>query len=898
MEPKSMFVLELFAENARYLIPLYQRRYVWTRARQWEPLWGDIRAKAEALLAQDEEIHPHFLGAVVVKKLKVPYKQVEAYDVIDGQQRLTTFQMFLAAFRDSVRTVSDDLTREATAHLVNSVREGVDRVQRFKVWPTRFDQPVFKRVIEHADAAQLAQEVTAAREAVEHVPTLAAAHVYFAEELGAWLAQGDPAVRAEALWEALAVALQVVRIDLSSRDDPQVIFETLNARGAPLEPADLVRNHIFSDAAHQDAPVDELFTEYWARFDEDGSFWRKKATRGRVTRDQLTWFLAAFLTVQQTREVPDSALFEAFKTWWDVPGRSVEERLQVLTRHADAYSAYMQAAPDTRLGVFRRRLEAMDIGTLTPVALWLLTSAGLTTADLTTVLGDLESFTVRRFVVGLSNKNYNQLFLGLLRTVQPGPELPAHIHTFLERASGDSVRWPADAEVHAALTTDPTYTRIRPRGVGMLLEAIEMDMTSSKQEKLLLAAAPSIEHVLPRQWRRHWPAPPAREGIADPAAFRDARLHNLGNLTLITQALNSSVSNGPYADKQAEVLKHTVLRLNDLFREHDHWDEDAIEQRAHTLAARVLTIWPAPVQRPGEATAVDDVAEPARPTGTLDAVVEGLLATPPPGFTVEPRPDGALLLMRGWSRSIKLALVQRDTPDSETVRLEARDDFGADQPEKAGAQLTVQHVAERAVMAFNEQEVTFDGSVVSVEFGPAYPAARLQQAVARMVLIVVTERQRHWRRTKAREQVHELLDALPDDTLPDGFYLMGDDAFTPKPYRRIAHALWRSDVHLELSWDTATQRCRVALDLEDGQGAPVRSAVAPLWPTWLGRAQADLPGAEWITRVPDRGQQQLRATLPAGASLADIQDALRVLARIVAPTVTGQHRRAFQPGEP
>ncbi|WP_104992461.1 DUF262 domain-containing protein [Deinococcus sp. NW-56] len=304
MRPDKRGVLELFERPQRYVIPLYQRRYVWTEEKQWEPLWSDIRRRAEAELDQRGRVKPHFLGAVVLSNIRTFGRELQAFDVIDGQQRLTTFQLFLAAFRDVAKELGvQALERELERVTLNDGSLSHD-LERYKVWPTRFDQSGFQRVLDRTPGDTIEQEVQASQKDFKFVPNTTAAYTYFLGELRTWLTEDpDPARRAEALFTALRRSLQVVTIELEEDDDPQVIFETLNARGEPLQPADLVRNHIFSDASRRGENVQTLFDHYWAPFDEDGSLWRTDESRGRVTRPQLAWFLTAFLTVKLEEDI-------------------------------------------------------------------------------------------------------------------------------------------------------------------------------------------------------------------------------------------------------------------------------------------------------------------------------------------------------------------------------------------------------------------------------------------------------------------------------------------------------------------------------------------------------------------------------------------------------------------
>jgi len=119
--------------------------------------------------------------------------------------------------------------------------------------------------------------------------------------------------RLEECFLALKNALRVVVIDLDQGDDPQVIFETLNARGIPLLPADLLRNYIFLRAAHKGEPVELLYEKYWLDFDEE--FWRQEVKQGRLLRPRSDLFLQHFLASRQTYDIPIKHLYVEYKYW-------------------------------------------------------------------------------------------------------------------------------------------------------------------------------------------------------------------------------------------------------------------------------------------------------------------------------------------------------------------------------------------------------------------------------------------------------------------------------------------------------------------------------------------------------------------------------------------------------
>ena len=242
-------------------MPFYQRAYVWRKEEQWEPLWNDIRDKAEARL-NGQLPAPHFLGAIVLEpQERRGLRGVETYHIIDGQQRLTTLQYFLAAM---VMAIRDD-DRSAILTLIkgclwnpNPDTMEQPETERFKVWPTFRDREDYRLAME-ADGrddlrerfpSSFTQTDTLKRIGIDHPPVLEAIW-FFNDQIETWLAStqngnNDRGEWLETLAEAALRDLKLVAISLDKDDDAQVIFETLNGRGAELHATDLIRNFIFS----------------------------------------------------------------------------------------------------------------------------------------------------------------------------------------------------------------------------------------------------------------------------------------------------------------------------------------------------------------------------------------------------------------------------------------------------------------------------------------------------------------------------------------------------------------------------------------------------------------------------------------------------------------------------
>ena len=97
MDTRRTTVSQAFPERIQYVVPSYQRNYVWTKADQWEPLWDDVMEVTRRVLGNDANQEPHFLGTIITKPIAAGQSRLERWSVVDGQQRLTTLQLLIAA---------------------------------------------------------------------------------------------------------------------------------------------------------------------------------------------------------------------------------------------------------------------------------------------------------------------------------------------------------------------------------------------------------------------------------------------------------------------------------------------------------------------------------------------------------------------------------------------------------------------------------------------------------------------------------------------------------------------------------------------------------------------------------------------------------------------------------
>lgn len=626
MKPDKLSIHDLFQRERRYVVPLYQRAYVWNEDDQWQPLWDDIEGQADACLASETGVprRSHFLGAVVLNVQKIVGTSVARSEVIDGQQRLTTLQLFIAALRDYASNVGSPQAsklRRLTIH--EDEKEGSE--SSFKVWPTNADRKLFAAALTAGSPDALTKALALNPKA--ELPRLIGAYLFFYRLVAAFAqrAGGDQERQIFGLLQALRTGLQLVVIELEDNDDPQIIFETLNARGQPLLPSDLIRNTIFHQASidprHSSNPhyADELYETYWHAFDNDrisppidgeDRYWHVAERQGRLTRPRIDLFIFHFLVMKTGRELSIGHIFQEFRDWRDQTNEPLEEFLKELKDYATIFRTLISPVGTDSISVMAGRVRSLDTSTVYPFLLYVL---GLPTTVLSAdqrrqILGDIESWMIRRFVCQLTNKNYNKFFVSLLSKLQAvaaspahgghppkGEQLAAEVRRELTRSQDVTMRWPNDAEFEADWLAKAVYVKSRPDRAVMLLTAIDNAMRSNKNDYRHAPANVSVEHLLPQNGSlADYPLPPSEPEKALPEIRRQTLIHTVGNLTLLTTPLNSSVSNSAFTKKRPGIAQNSDLRLNTRFQDAamEQWLEPDIVERGRNLFAYAKQIWP------------------------------------------------------------------------------------------------------------------------------------------------------------------------------------------------------------------------------------------------------------------------------------------------------------------
>ncbi|HEX5703908.1 MAG TPA: DUF262 domain-containing HNH endonuclease family protein [Pyrinomonadaceae bacterium] len=590
MDVNKLTLDKVFDPTVRLEAPLFQRPYVWNQKKNWEPLWEAIQHIADKRVA-GVKVRPHFLGTVVLDQLKTSTGSLYARQIIDGQQRLTTLQIALAAIRDLCGVSGQENFKKAFTKLTdNDTPLSDDPDDVFKVWPTNADRSAFRSVMSAGSPGKVGR--TPAGESGEQL--IPEAYLYFSDAILDWLG-GPPweeeyAKRVRALYETLKDQLNLVVIDLDQDDDAQEIFQTLNALGTPLLPTDLVKNFLFHRAEGENLNTEKLYDLHWEHFDSERSFWRKEVGQGRFKRPRLDWFLQHYLTLVMGEEAVTSQLFSSFREYVIAGGRSSSEYLEEFEAYSGIYKSFEEFPKETWAGLFFYRLRELDTSTVFPLLLEVFKThpEPENESELRQICSDLESFLIRRAVCQLTPKNYNRFFVDVIHKLRHQQDFSAAaIRSILLEQTVDTSRWPNDDEFRTAWMTTSFYGKHRRTRV--ILEALDAASQTEKTEKIAIKEKLTIEHLMPRHWEHYWPLP----SESDPDT-RNSFLHKIGNLTLLTRRLNPAVSNAAWNVKRKEIIKHSAIALNRQFHEFPEWNEGLISARTEELLVLANQIWPRP----------------------------------------------------------------------------------------------------------------------------------------------------------------------------------------------------------------------------------------------------------------------------------------------------------------
>lgn len=564
-------LLSYFQNNYQFEIPFFQRGYVWDEE-NWELLHEHIEAEVDA--HRKKEVSEHFIGTIITKPLLQDGFGSQLLELIDGQQRLTTIAIILKALADTATGEYPKLQSSLRNFLLFADTQDNTylRIKHSKV-----DGPYFEEVMRATDF----KSVSSADNNINQ------AYRYFVEKF-----VGLSDEQRDTYANVILHNLPVIAMFLGENDDEQEIFDTINSLGVRLTTAELLKNFLFREDDLRD-----LYKTHWYELfeeeEEEMKFWGTTKSAGRVKRTNLELLLYSVLIIETGTDVRIDKLFAQYKAW--LKGKSVDAKKAFLNRlkdHAETYRAFPgeeELAQLTFSDTDRRLFHVIDfleITTIYPLLLFLYEQVKDDTKR-TSMLAMLECYLVRRLVCKLTSKNYNRSFIQLMAELRAsGAVDDTALKTILTGYTEDTNRLPEDTEFRKAFGDSILYNAHALE--VLFLIALKQINPRMSDRNVLSASGFSLEHMMPKKWKEHW----SKGGMTkDDEWERARRLRTLGNLTLVTQSMNSTMRNSSWVKKRKLLRTHSMLNITTDYLELETWDESTIQSRADDLSKIALEVW-------------------------------------------------------------------------------------------------------------------------------------------------------------------------------------------------------------------------------------------------------------------------------------------------------------------
>ncbi|HOB27259.1 MAG TPA: DUF262 and DUF1524 domain-containing protein [Bacteroidales bacterium] len=553
MEATEANLMKFIKKSDQFSIPIYQRLYSWTE-KECERLWDDI------MNVGSNNVPSHFIGSIMYIKDSSPISKPEPLLVIDGQQRLTTVSLLLEAL---ARKIGDNEIEGFSAkkirhyYLINPLETG-DR--KYKLLLSQNDRNTYISIIEQREYPK------------DFSVRIKDIFEYFTNKIDK-LSEND----IQNLCLGLS-KLFIVDISLSrDKDNPQLIFESMNSTGKDLSQADLIRNFMLMRLDGETQK--RLYEDYWRPMElEFGQ---------EAYSSSFDSFMRHYLTMK-TGNIPKiDEVYEEFKNYFYNSQRDNEEELKELKKYAAYFCAMaLDKEEDRELKEAFSDLRELKVDVSYPLLLEIYNDYKidiLSKNDFIEIIKLIESYVFRRAVCGIPTNSLNKTFASFGKSIKKEKYLESVKAHFNNMTSYR--RFPNDEEFVTELKFRDLYNF---RSRSYWLRRLE---NHDRKERVNVSEY-TIEHILPQNnnlnqdWRQA--LGPNWEKI------QQKYVHTIGNLTLT--GYNSEYSDKFFTDKRDMKggFRESPLKLNKGLANLDTWNEETILQRAESLAKEALKVWQYP----------------------------------------------------------------------------------------------------------------------------------------------------------------------------------------------------------------------------------------------------------------------------------------------------------------
>lgn len=579
MKATEAKLLDFLKKSPQFVIPIYQRTYSWTE-KECRQLWDDILR-----CGSSDKIAVHFVGSIVYVESGLSQVTHQApLLVIDGQQRLTTVSLLLAALATAVADGEpfDGFSQRKIKnyYLVNPEETGE---RHFKLLLSQTDKETLTALVSNGEPPQQASSRINAN----------------FSSFQRWIGEGkvDLATLCRGLAKLVVVDIALVR----DQDNPQLIFESMNSTGKELSQADLIRNFILMGL--EPGLQTKLYEQFWRPMELDFG--------QEAYGTHFDGFMRHYLTAM-TGEIPNiNEVYEAFKGHARASRADFSDdnsHIASLVREIRDYAKHFCAMalgsePDPELKVAFHDLRKLRVEVAYPFLLELYHDYKmdlLSKADLLASVRLIEAYIFRRAICAIPTNSLNKTFATFAKALKKDRYFESIQAHFLTLPSYR--RFPSDDEFRRDFQVRDLYNF---RSRSYWLRRLE---NHGRKERVAVDEY-TIEHILPQN--ENLPPKWRHDLGEDWQRIQQTWLHTLGNLTLT--AYNSDFSDRTFVEKRdmpsapEKGLKQSPLKLNQGLVLLDKWNEETIKERAAKLAQMGVAVWPAPMLR-------KDILDAYRPT--------------------------------------------------------------------------------------------------------------------------------------------------------------------------------------------------------------------------------------------------------------------------------------------
>ncbi|TKX29837.1 hypothetical protein CQA38_03470 [Campylobacter sp. MIT 12-5580] len=556
-----------FMQNEELIIiPFFQRAYVW-KEEQWEQFFDDL---LESFKRQKE----HFLGSIILKQLTTNAGEGSKRSLIDGQQRLTSFSILVKALYDKL----DDGDK---ADYANYLYRRPTKDKNAKIEHSKIDKISFDRILKATNFNSIEKNEKS---------RLHACYQYFT-------------IRVEGLEESrkfldyiLNSQLWVV-INLEKDEDEQQIFDSINSTGVKLTASDIIKNALFDKAIALETNYEELYKEYWEDiFEVENTidFWQEELSTGRVKRTRSEIFLHAFAVIEGFFDADSSLEYlsnlykEQIKNF---NKDSLKKFLQKLKEYALIYQDFPKIDKNMTLNFKNPELKLFHIlkitetNTIAPLLL-----------KLKAILKDkenlhlcfklLECFILYRWLCASTTKGYNKIFAKLAQIINKNNAYDSILNNLKDEIPKQ------DKVKESLISKDFNIKNGKATLVLFWIELYRRFKNKNKQDIIELCYEYTLEHLMPQKWQNNW------ENIGQNEEYARSLIYQIGNMTLLTRSLNSTIKNSSWKiklngnGKEDKYIKSCAdLLITKELLDIEQWNEEEISKRTERLIKEFFEIW-------------------------------------------------------------------------------------------------------------------------------------------------------------------------------------------------------------------------------------------------------------------------------------------------------------------